>query len=506
MNYKILVVSNVPVQSFIDRKVQSLFGDKVEITYLLSEELCASYHILNKMQMIFLVFSFSVLCGIYEYNHSDDAVQIAISKMNEMISGVTRNASGKVYCFSFSDCIIDEGLIEGHAYPSIINRVNYLLYAEWKEKVFFIDMDSLRRISIEVPFVDFKNLYRWNQPISQAGLLCVADEMYKQYCLSKGISKKCIVMDCDNVLWGGEVAENGIEGIRLSSFGEGLIYKRFQLFVRSLFYHGIILAICSKNNESDVLNIFEVHDEMVLKKDNISCFMVNWDSKVANISRIAEYLNISLDSIVFVDDQLYEIEQMKGIYPEVTSIRFSAKMDYGIFFSMFNQTVKSIEEVNERTQTYQLNEARIKERFLYDTESDYLASLKIQVDIHPMKIFEFDRVAVLSQRMNKCTTGKRFELDELHKKAMDADFFTVHLSDKYSKYGLVGIIEIQDDNLVLFGLSCRALGKNVEKDMISFVKQNYSIRTITCWDTGKNSILLSMLERELCSKLVYQKE
>ena len=64
-----------------------------------------------------------------------------------------------------------------------------------------------------------------------------------------------------------------------------------------------------------------------------------------------------------------------------------------------------------------------------------------------MKIFEFDRVAVLSQRMNKCTTGKRFELDELHKKAMDADFFTVHLSDKYSKYGLVGIIEIQDANL-----------------------------------------------------------
>ena len=146
---------------------------------------------------------------------------------------------------------------------------------------------------------------------------------------------------------GGILSEDGIEGIKLGKSGLGRPYYDFQNFVLKLYQHGVILAVCSKNDEEDVLRVFREHSEIPLKEKHISCFMVNWENKPSNIERIAEYLNIGLDSIVFVDDSSIEIESVKSLLPEVTAIQFDKYMDYEPF-SCFNlRSDYDIEEVEK---------------------------------------------------------------------------------------------------------------------------------------------------------------
>ena len=125
------------------------------------------------------------------------------------------------------------------------------------------------------------------------------------------------------MLWGGILSEDRIENIKLGGNGWGRIYQDFQRFVLSLYYHGVILAICSKNDLPDVLRMFHEHSEMIMREEYIACFQVNWEDKPSNIQKIAEKLNIGLDSMVFVDDSPVEIEAVKAILPKVTTIPVS---------------------------------------------------------------------------------------------------------------------------------------------------------------------------------------
>ncbi len=137
------------------------------------------------------------------------------------------------------------------------------------------------------------------------------------------------------MLWGGVLSEDGIENIRLGNSGLGHEYQEFQRFVLSLYYRGVILAICSKNDLGDVLDVFSKHSGMILKEEYIACFQVNWENKLDNIRQIAIKLNIGTDCMVFVDDTSFERETIKSCLPEVTVIPYHRKTMYKAF-SCFN--------------------------------------------------------------------------------------------------------------------------------------------------------------------------
>lgn len=219
----------------------------------------------------------------------------------------------------------------------------------------FIDLKHLiAEVGISNAY-DSKSKYRWNAPYSKILIEAAVKEIHKQYLIEKGITKKCLVLDCDNVLWGGILSEDGIENIKLSGSGFGRVYQDFQRFVLSLYYHGVILAVCSKNDLSDVLTMFRKHSEMILKEEQIACFQVNWEDKPSNIQKIAEKFNIGLDSIVFVDDSPIEIEAVKTMLPEVTTILFKQDMDYDQF-SCFNlKSNVNIANIDKRNETYRTN-------------------------------------------------------------------------------------------------------------------------------------------------------
>ena len=317
--------------------------------------------------------------------------------------------------------------------------------------------------------------------------------------MEKGITKKCLVLDCDNVLWGGVLSEDGIENLKLSGNGLGRFYQDFQRFALSLYYHGVILAICSKNDLSDVLIVFREHSEMILKEDHIACFQVNWEDKPGNIKRIAETLNIGLDSIVFVDDSPVEIEAVKTLLPEVTTALFHRDMDYAQF-SCFNLKCDvKLDDIEKRNETYRTNVQRENLKEHFESYKEYIKALEVKAEIHRIVPTEYNRVSELTQRTNKCTNGRRFTVREIKERIENGgfNFYSVHVSDRFSDLGLVGAFAVKDTELALFSLSCRALGREIENTMLEYILSNWRIESVFFHSTGKNADLKGVLEEKI---------
>ena len=305
--------------------------------------------------------------------------------------------------------------------------------------------------------------------------------------IATGNTKKCLVLDCDNVLWGGILSEDGIDGINISGSGLGRPFQDFQRYLLDLYYHGVILAVCSKNDESDVLHVFREHTGMLLKEEHIACFTCNWNNKPDNIKNISESLNIGLDSIVFVDDSAFEIESVKIMLPKVTAVLYKRDTIYDEL-SCFNlKRNTDLKIVNERTITYKTNTLRSELQKKASSYEDYISSLEMIIDIHKTAECELARVSELTQRTNKCTNGIRYTIDQIRAKIsmVDYELYTVCLSDKFSDLGVVGVIGIKDCTVDLFSLSCRALGRRMEENMIKFALERNANKFRFC-NTTKN--------------------
>jgi FkbH-like protein len=407
-------------------------------------------------------------------------------------------SGARIIWFGFEDYSMRPYIFLGNIISkyNIIEKLNQGLLDEFSGKITFIDLNRLiATVGINNAF-DNKQKYRWGNLYSQVLIKEAANEICKQYLVEHGITKKCIVLDCDNVLWGGILSEDGIENLQLGSTGTGLIYKDFQRFLLQMYYSGVILAICSKNDLDDVLEVFRTHTEMLLKEEHISCFQVNWDNKYGNIKKIAETLNIGLDSIVFIDDSIFEIELVNSTLPDVVTILFEKDFAYsklGCFNLSENVDSQSI---NIRNETYRSNRERQQLRAKYQTYDEYLENLNTTVVIGEADALSLNRISELSQRTNRCTNGVRYTVNELKKSADNGMvIYSVHVSDKFGDLGLVGAIGIHDNILKLFCLSCRALGRNVEDQMIQYIIDRHKIVDIDFCSTFKNDDLKSLLNK-----------
>jgi HAD superfamily phosphatase (TIGR01681 family) len=156
-------------------------------------------------------------------------------------------------------------------------------------------------------FYDSRYWHIGRAPFTRQALREIAIEDFKFIRALKGKAKKCLVLDCDNTLWGGIVGEDGLTGIKLGQSYPGSAYYEFQQEILNLHHRGVILALCSKNNEEDVWEVFRRHPDMILREEHIATAQINWGDKAANLRRIAQDLNIGLDSLVFVDDSEFEV-------------------------------------------------------------------------------------------------------------------------------------------------------------------------------------------------------
>jgi FkbH-like protein len=295
----------------------------------------------------------------------------------------------------------------------------------------------------------------------------------------KGRTRKCIVVDLDNTLWGGIVGEDGPGGIRLGDTSPGSEYREFQRYLLGLTLRGILLAINSKNNEADALEVIRGHDAMVLRENAFSATRINWESKPNNMLSLARELGIGLDSLLFVDDSEKERALMRQTLPQVLTPEMPRDP------ALYRQTLESLPELQvltvteeDRTRTLQYAERRQREQLRVSTQSmdEYLRSLGVSARIATASDRTMSRVHQLFQRTNQFNlTTRRYEPGELSARAADPGWrvFTASVSDRFGDHGLVAAAVVQVtpsvwsiENLVM---SCRVIGYGVEDALLAHI-------------------------------------
>ena len=292
--------------------------------------------------------------------------------------------------------------------------------------------------------------------------------------------KKCLVLDLDNTLWGGVLGEEGIEGIKIGGDYPGKAFLYWQEALFELSKSGVILTVCSKNNEQDVLDAWEKNPFMVLKKEHFAAYRINWIDKATNIKELAQELNIGLDSFVFVDDNPTERELIKQMLPMVEVPEFPAQ-PYELM-PFFKQLVEDYfkvysvtDEDKKKTEQYKQNAARAQAQSSFADFDSFLESLDIQITIEGANEFNIQRIAQMTQKTNQfnLTTHRYTDADVRGFVESGWKVWCISVADKFGDNGITGAIMVKPDGEIdTFLLSCRILGKGIE---IAFVKTIISL-------------------------------
>lgn len=367
-----------------------------------------------------------------------------------------------------------------------------------------VDWERLVRLHGEHASMDYRYGYISKAPFKRALLDSIAQELTNVLRSLKGLAKKCLILDCDNTLWGGVVGEDGIEGIRLDGHDyPGKAFYDFQKSVLQLADRGVLIVLCSKNNEADVFEVLDKHPWCLIKRSHLSGFRINWEDKATNISALAADLNLGLDSFVFVDDNAAELELVRQMLPKVTTLmvpeRLYAYPALLLRDGLFD-TLTVSQEDRQRAALYQGEAQRKAARNQHVDLNEYLASMAIEAAIHLASPSEVARVAQLTQKTNQfnLTTRRYSDHDiESFRAGPDSAVFTLAASDRFGSLGLVGVLILKHQGgQALFDtllMSCRALGRGLETAFVLECMDQARARwDVSSWDaeylpTQKNS-------------------
>jgi len=323
--------------------------------------------------------------------------------------------------------------------------------------------------------------HRAKQEVSPAAAPLYGDLVGRVIAAKQGRSSKCLVMDLDNTLWGGVIGDDGLEGIVLgqgSALGEA--FTAFQDYARELARRGVILAVCSKNDEANALEPFEKHPEMLLKRGDIASFVANWSDKAGNIKAIAAELNIGLDSLVFVDDNPFERTLVRQELPMVAVPEVGDDptdfpgilADAGYF-----EALAITDEDRERGGQYQGNRMREALRASTTDLPSYLRSLEMQLIWRRFDAIGLSRTVQLINKTNQFNlTTRRYTEADVQAVMNDERAFGLQLRllDRFGDNGIIAIIigKMQDEATLLIDtwlMSCRVLGRQVEATTLNLI-------------------------------------
>ena len=320
----------------------------------------------------------------------------------------------------------------------------------------------------------------------------------------RGKFNKCLILDLDNTTWGGIVGDDGVENIKIGDLGIGKAFSKLQTWAKALKERGVILCICSKNDEANAKEPFEKHPDMVLRLEDISVFVANWENKASNIRNIQEILNIGFDSMVFLDDNPFErnlvrLELPDVIVPELTEDP-AEYLDYLLSLNLF-ETVSFSENDKDRTKQYQAEAERVSSVAKFANIDEYLASLEMMSDVKEVDSFSLPRVAQLTQRSNQFNLRTQRYTDEDLKSMIESKEYiaiSYTLVDKYGDNGLISAVVLKKEKDFMFVdtwiMSCRVLKRTMEPFVLNTIveeakKLGYSKLIGEYLPTAKNGMV-----------------
>lgn len=361
-----------------------------------------------------------------------------------------------------------------------IRKLNYLLEDEIRKRkgVFPVDILSVQISTGTESYYDPVLYYNAKVNVALNSWGYVAKEIYDVICALSGHIKKCVVLDLDNTLWGGVIGDDGLAGIEIGELGRGHVFTDLQLYFRQLKDRGILLAVCSKNDEATAREPFEKHEEMVLRLSDFAMFVANWEDKASNIRHIQQTLNIGLDSIVFIDDNPFERNLVRNMIPDICVPELpddpAGYLGYLQNENLFEVASYSSEDA-DRTGMYQAEAKRRESEAAYESIDDYLKSLEMVGEARPFESVRFPRIAQLTQRSNQFNLRTvRYTEDDIAEMADDDEYITLYytLRDKYGDHGLVSVVIMKresEDTVFIdtWLMSCRVLKRGMEEYIIN---------------------------------------
>lgn len=327
-----------------------------------------------------------------------------------------------------------------------------------------------------------------------------------------GKSKKCLVTDLDNTLWGGVIGDVGVDGIALGhETPKAQSYSEVQQYLLDLKKRGVILAVCSKNDEVNAKSGF-THPDSVLKVDDFAVFAANWENKDRNLAYIAKELNIGIDSLVFLDDNPAEREIIRQSLPEVTVLEVDAANPYtyiqAIADSGVFDTVSVSDDDMKRSANYEKKSKEKELEKLAVSYEDFLKSLEMKAEIKTFEPVYYERISQLTNKSNQFNlTTLRCTIADITKFSEDDKYITLYgrLTDKFGDNGLVSVVvaEKRNDNeadIILWLMSCRVLKRNMEYAMFNQLAKQCKIKGIKqlkgfYYPTSKNDMVKDFYEQ-----------
>jgi len=441
----------------------------------------------------------SILEDLWYFSYSIDEkqrenfIEKKFQEIKNLITIFLKNSNSKLIISNFFIPINSNyGIFEtksNFGLQKMINTLNNNLqdFIQNLDSVYLFDMNGFISKHGENNVFDPKQFLFGDIKISLDFIPYLVNDLMGYVIATLGMSKRCIVLDLDNTLWGGIIGEDEFDGIKLGSDPSGKAFVEFQKYLLSLHHRGILLAINSKNNFDDAIKVIEEHPDMVLKKEHFASIKINWNDKVSNIKEISDELNFGLENFVFFDDDPLNREFMKSSLPQVLTV------DLPTDPSKYVRTIQEMNEFNllkitsedkQRGVMYsQQRERKILEKSSNNLE-DFLKNMDLKITIKKADTFTIPRISQLILKTNQFNlTTKRYSLEEIQKISQNNNMLIgcVQVEDKFGDNGITAafIVEKNDTKewiLDTFLLSCRVMGRQIEKSILGYIikiaKQN----------------------------------
>ncbi len=414
---------------------------------------------------------------------------LADKRLN-FINTVCAQVEGKIICMNYPE--IEDTIFGSYAnkiegsFTYQIRKLNYELMrlAEQFPNLFICDIAGLQNKFGRDWMFDSSVYVSTEMILSIDALPYVASRVLDIVSAIEGRVKKCLILDLDNTVWGGVVGDDGWENIQIGhGLGIGKAFSEFQQWVKKLKNRGIVICVCSKNDEEKAKEPFLKNPEMVLRLEDVSVFVANWENKADNIRTIQQILNVGFDSMVFLDDNPAERaivrENVHGvIVPELPEDP-GDYLEYLYSLNLF-ETASYSNADKDRTKQYQVEAERVVAAKKFTNEADFLKSLNMVSVVEGFTKFNTPRVAQLSQRSNQFNLRTiRYTEDQISAMEQSDSFktFSFTLEDKFGDNGLicVVILELKDNQTAFIDtwfMSCRVLKRGME---------NFTLNTIVKW-------------------------
>jgi len=412
-------------------------------------------------------------------------IESNLSQTEKLVQEFRANSAAKVILHNYEiPEFLSYGIFDVHSESSqkhtfISLNDGLQTIAKKFSSVFILDYEHLTSRYGKQDWFNEKLWYTARAPIAKEGLEALAKEYVKFLIATEGRTKKCVVVDLDNTLWGGIVGEIGWNEIQIGQTYPGNAYLDFQRELLKLYQKGIVLAVNSKNNEADIMEVFEKRSEMVLKKNHFACMKINWENKVKNMIEIARELNLGIDSFVYLDDNPAERELVRQQCPDVLTVELPEHPE------SYARTLKSLpdfeklsftEEDFSRGRLYYEDLQRKQEKQQSTSMESFFRSLNMEATICKNEKSAISRLTDLTQKTNQFNlTTIRYSREDISKilNAKNSRIYSLRVSDKFGDLGLVGEIIIRESKdtweIDTFLLSCRAMGRDIESAFLAYV-------------------------------------